>query len=135
MSHEPDQRYPGLVVLALLATAVACAVTLVLYRRGALRLGSRGRRVAVLATWAYTGYLLANLALMLSGIGASPLERGWLDVLVGVLAVGLAALNLAVDFESIQIAIDRGAPTTVAFGPLVTVVWLYVEILRLLSRR
>jgi len=60
-----------------------------------------------------------------------------LGVFLGILVVFLAAYSLVMDFESIQAGVEQGAPRVfgwqAAFGLMVTVVWLYVEILRLLA--
>ena len=60
-----------------------------------------------------------------------------LGVFIGFLAIGLAAFSLIMDFTSIEAAINAGAPQrfswTAAFGLTVTLVWLYVEIIRLLA--
>jgi uncharacterized YccA/Bax inhibitor family protein len=66
-----------------------------------------------------------------------PLRGGFLGVLVGLFAVGLAAAMLIVDFDSIKRGVEGGAPAkfawTAAFGLVVTLVWMYLEFLRLLA--
>ena len=85
-------------------------------------------------------FSLINVVLMLFGIagdGFGPLRAGWLGVAVGLVAVGLAAAMLIVDFDSIKRGVEAGVPAklawTAAFGLVVTLVWLYLELLRLFA--
>ena len=65
------------------------------------------------------------------------LRSGWLGVAVGLIAVGLAAASLIIDFDSIKRGVDKGVPAKLAwvaaFGLVVTLIWLYLELLRLLA--
>jgi uncharacterized YccA/Bax inhibitor family protein len=66
-----------------------------------------------------------------------PLRSGPLGIVVGLFAVGLAAAMLIVDFDSIKRGVEQGAPArfawTAAFGLVVTLVWMYLEFLRLIA--
>lgn len=65
-------------------------------------------------------------------------ETGWLGILISLVIVGVAALNLVLDFDFIECGVNRRAPKYMewyaGFGLMITLVWLYVEILRLLSK-
>jgi uncharacterized YccA/Bax inhibitor family protein len=113
---------------------------LIAYSAGLVRLGSTATKVVTVATGGIAIYYLAILGLGLVGIGipnlhvdASPLGIGF-----SILVICLASLNLVLDFQFIEAGVVRGAPKHMewygAFGLLVTLVWLYVETLRLLSK-
>ena len=82
---------------------------------------------------------LVNLFLMLFGVTDSMfgLRAGWMGVAIGLVAVFLAAFSLVMDFTAIEQGVRAGAPKkyswSAAFGLTVTLVWLYVEILRILA--
>lgn len=124
---------------AVLGTLAAFAVMLALYRSGRLRATPRFTKVLLVAGGAYLLLALASFVGALFGVGG-----GWgfygvggLGVLLAVAGVGLASLFLILDFDSIEQAVRRGAPERTAwlagFGLLVTLVWLYLEVLRLLA--
>ena len=66
-----------------------------------------------------------------------PLRSGWLGIAVGLIAVALAAASLIIDFDSIKRGVDKGVPAkfawAAAFGLVVTLIWLYLELLRLFA--
>ena len=139
-----EARYEGIVVQAVLATVVTFAVMLAAYSYGGFRVQGRFRRVVVVATLGYGVFCLINLGLSMTGVvgGAWGLRSMTimgipLGVPLGILAVILASLFLAIDFESIENGVRNGLPQRYAwaasFGLVVTIVWLYVEFLRLLS--
>jgi uncharacterized YccA/Bax inhibitor family protein len=77
--------------------------------------------------------------MMLTGVTQEPfgMRSGVIGVVIGLLAIGLAAFSLVMDWTSIEAGVRSGAPQrfswTAAFGLTVTLVWLYVEIIRLLA--
>jgi len=78
--------------------------------------------------------------LMLFGVNGGefgPLRSGWLGIAVGLIAVALAAASLIIDFDSIKRGVDKGVPAKLAwvaaFGLVVTLIWLYLELLRILA--
>jgi uncharacterized YccA/Bax inhibitor family protein len=77
------------------------------------------------------------LAFFLPSDGFGPLRNGGWGIVVGLFAVGLAAANLIVDFDSIKRGVVAGVPRkfawTASFGLVVTLVWLYLEMLRLFA--
>ena len=139
-----EARYEGIVVQAVLATLATFGVMLAAYSFGGFRVQGRFRRVVVVATFGYMIFSLINFVLMMTGAttGAWGLRSLTimgipLGVPLGILAVILASFFLAIDFESIENGVRNGLPRRYAwagaFGLVVTIVWLYVEFLRLLS--
>ena len=139
-----EARYEGIVVQAVLATLATFGAMLAAYSFGGFRVQGRFRRVVVVATFGYMIFSLINFALMMTGMttGAWGLRSLTimgipLGVPLGILAVILASFFLAIDFESIENGVRNGLPQRYAwagaFGLVVTLVWLYVEFLRLLS--
>ena len=139
-----EARYEGIVVQAVLATLATFGAMLAAYSYGGFRVQGRFRRVVVVATLGYGVFCLINLGLSMTGVvgGAWGLRSMTimgipLGVPLGILAVILASLFLAIDFESIENGVRNGLPQRYAwaasFGLVVTIVWLYVEFLRLLS--
>ena len=140
-----EALYPGIVLQAVLATLATFAATLVLFKSGAVRVTPKMTRFVLIALVGYALFSLVNLGIMLFGSG----DAAWglrssveimgipLGVIIGVFAVGLAAICLIMDFDAIKRGVEQGAPAryawSAAFGLLVTLVWLYLEFLRLLA--
>lgn len=130
--------YDGIVLQAVLATFSVFAVTLVLFRSGKVRVTPKFTRFLLIAIAGYALFSLINLVLVwtntLDGWGMR--SGGW-GVAIGLFAVVLAAMALISDFDSIQRGVTNGAPRKMAwaaaFGLMVTLVWLYLEFLRLLA--
>ena len=136
--------YPGIVMQAVAGTVATFGVVLAAYKVGEFRLSGKASRILLVAMGGYLLFSLLNLVLMLTGLVSDPWGlRGAtvmgvpLGLLIGGLAVVMAAFSLVMDFESIQRGVERGLPTRYAwagaFGLTVTLVWLYVEILRILA--
>ncbi|UZN04332.1 Bax inhibitor-1/YccA family protein [Cellulomonas sp. S1-8] len=135
-----ESAFNGIVGQAVLATLSVFAVALVLFRSGKVRVTPKFRRAVLIGMVGYLVYSLVNLGLMLFGVGGGeygPLRSGPLGIGIGLLAVGLAAACLIMDFDSIKRGVDQGVPAkfawAAAFGLIVTLVWLYLELLRLLA--
>ncbi|MDN5812150.1 MAG: Bax inhibitor-1/YccA family protein [Micrococcaceae bacterium] len=136
-----DAMYDGIAVQAVLATFSVFAVTLLLYRSGKYRATPKMTKMFTIAMGAYLLFSLVNLGLMLFGVSDSMFgvrsEYPLLGVGIGILAVLLATYSLVLDFTQIQRGIEQGAPAkfawTAAFGLTVTMVWLYIEILRIIA--
>lgn len=139
-----DNMFPGIGLQAVLGTLSVFAVTLVLFRSGKVRATPKAMRFFMIAMIGYGVFSLVNLGLMMFGAVDDPWGvRGFeiagipLGIIIGLFAVGLAAFSLIVDFTSIEQGVNAGAPQryswTAAFGLTVTLVWLYVEILRILA--
>lgn len=132
--------FEGIVVQAVLATLCVFGAMLVLYRTGVIKVTAKFRAIVGMALVGYFVFSLINLGYMLFFDGA-PFGFGGTSLLgigISLFATGLAAVTLALDFDSIETAIRTGAPVGygwhLAIGLVVTIVWLYLEILRLLAR-
>ncbi|MGO1384714.1 MAG: Bax inhibitor-1/YccA family protein [Arachnia sp.] len=136
-----ETMFPGIVVSAVLATFVAAGATLAAYKFFNIRVTPKFRKMVFIGTAAMAGVFLVNLVLAFMGIDTGIRDigsgAGMLSIAVSVLAVGLAIFNLIVDFDFVERGVASRAPASeswrAAFGITVTMVWLYVEILRILS--
>lgn len=137
-----ELQYPGIVAQAVLGTFAAAGVTLAAYKFFNIRVTPKFTKIVVISTIAFAVAMLLNFVLSLAGINIG--LRGGITGPVSFLAIGvallgavLAVLNLVLDFDYIERGVQMGAPASEswrgAFGLTVTMVWLYVEILRLLS--
>jgi len=126
----------GIVAQAVLATLCVFAAVLVGFRSGKLRTSPKLTRIVMIAMGGYLLFSLVNVGLM-AFAGHSSLRTGGFGLLIGALAVLLASYSLVMDFEFIRAGVEQGAPRkyawTAAFGLTVTLVWLYLEILRILA--
>ena len=136
----------GIVPMALFGTLAVVGITLALFANGKVRVSKRATKIFLVAIVGYAAFSLVNLVLMLTGVTSSfgglrgmpiPGTDIPLGIPLGILVVLLAAYSLVMDFDYIQKGVQTGQPRiygwTGAFGIIVTVVWLYLEILRLLS--
>ncbi|MFW3170514.1 Bax inhibitor-1/YccA family protein [Geodermatophilus sp. CPCC 206100] len=138
ISEAFNTVYPGIVVQALIGTFGVFFGMLVVYKTGAIRVTPKLTRWIVGAMFGVLALVLVNL---IAGIftpgGLGLRDGGPLAIVFSIVVIGIAAFSLLLDFDMADEAIRRGAPAKfawyVAFGLLVTVVWLYLEILRLLS--
>lgn len=136
-----ESLYDGIVFQAVLATFVAAGATLAAYKFFNIRVTEKFRKIVFIGTASMAGVFLVNFFLALAGVNTGIRDigsgAGLLSIAVSVLAVGLAVFNLIVDFDFIERGIESRAPASeswrAAFGVTVTMVWLYVEILRILS--
>lgn len=140
-----NTQWDGIVTQAIIGTLGVIGVTLFLFLSGRFRSSPRMTKIVTVAMIGYLVYQVVNLVLMMTGVtGGAPFGLSSMNIMgiplglaIGVLVVFLAAYSLVLDFESIKIGTDRGAPAIYAwqgaFGILVTVVWLYLEILRMLA--
>jgi uncharacterized YccA/Bax inhibitor family protein len=136
--------YPGIVVQATLATLAVVGVTLALFASGKIRASKKMTKVFMIAMVGYLVFSLLNLVLMWTGINQNAFGLRSVEimgiplgVIIGVLVVFMAAYSLVLDFDQIQQGVRNGAPRQYGwvggFGIMVTVVWLYVEILRIIA--
>ncbi|MEF3121105.1 Bax inhibitor-1/YccA family protein [Kocuria flava] len=140
ISRAFEGMYPGIVVQAVLGTIAVFVSVLVLFRSGKLRASGRATRIFMVALMAYALFGLVNLgAVLLFGFNIrtdSPLGP-WLGLAIGAIAILLAAYSFVLDFENIKHGVATGVPQkmawSAAFGLTVTLVWTYIEILRILA--
>jgi uncharacterized YccA/Bax inhibitor family protein len=132
-----NARYPGIVVQAVMGTAGVTAVMLGLYRSGKIRVTPQFTKMVVGATIGFFLLMMVNLVAGFFTEGGLGLRQGPLGIGIGLFAIGLASLNLVLDFDLVEKGARQGLPARygwfAAFGIMVTLVWLYIEILRLLS--
>jgi uncharacterized YccA/Bax inhibitor family protein len=138
-----EVAYPGIVVPAVSLTVGIFVAFLVIYRTHLIRVTDKLRIAVFAATGGVALVYLVSLVLNLVGVHVSFLNEviagsGALGIGVNVLVIGIAAFNLLLDFDLIERGVAARAPKFMewygAFALLVTLVWLYIEILRLLSR-
>ncbi|MBN9186968.1 MAG: Bax inhibitor-1/YccA family protein [Microbacterium sp.] len=138
--------YPGIVFQATLATLAVVGVTLALFASGKVRASKRATKIWMIAMIGYLVFSLVNVVLMLFN---APIAGGAfglysqkvfgipLGLIIGVLVVIMAAYSLVQDFDFIQQGVRNKAPRKYGwlggFGIMVTVVWLYIEILRIIA--
>lgn len=137
-----NYAYPGLPVTAVALTLLVCLVMFLIYRYRIIKVTSKFRTVIVVATSAVAlFYLIQWITYAVTGTPVAysftnsntPISIGF-----SILMVALASLNLLLNFDTVEKGIEMKAPKFMewycSFGLLVTVVWLYLEILRLLSK-
>ncbi len=131
-------QYPGIVLQAVGATIGVFVVMLTLYRTGILRVTDKFRRIVIGATLGLAAFYLFSFIVGMFGSSLIPTGSSGMSIGFSVLVAGLAAMNLALDFDFIDKAEAAGAPKHMewfaALGIMVTLVWLYLEILRLLAK-
>lgn len=138
--------WPGIVMQATLATVAVVGVTLALFASGKIRASKKATKIFMIAMLGYLAFSVLNLILMWTGVvndpfglhgAASPIFGLPWGLIIGVFVVIMAAYSLVLDFDQIQQGVRNGAPRKFgwmgAFGIMVTVVWLYVEILRIIA--
>jgi uncharacterized YccA/Bax inhibitor family protein len=132
-----NDAYPGIVVQAVVGTAGVAGIMLALYRSGKIRVTPKFTKMVVGATMGFFALIVVNLVAGFFTDGGLGLREGPLGILVGVVAIGLASMNLVLDFDLVERGARQGLPERygwfAAFAIMVTLVWLYIEILRLLS--
>ena len=144
LSAYYDARFPGLPIQAVCLTFCTLFAMLLLYTTGVIRATPAFRRGIMAATFGIMLiYLLTFVVRMFGGelpyIGVdSAGGADWIGIGFNLFVVVIAAMNLVLDFDFIEEGAKRRAPKYMewyaAFGLLVTLVWLYLELLRLLSR-
>ncbi|HEU5266287.1 MAG TPA: Bax inhibitor-1/YccA family protein [Jatrophihabitans sp.] len=138
ISHAFEQRWPGIVVQAVTGTIMVAASMLFIYKIGAIRVTPRFTRVVVGATIGVFGLMVVNmLAYLFTPDGLGLRAGGAWAIIFSLICIVVASMNLVMDFDFIERGIRQGAPQQLAwyaaFGLTVTLVWLYIEILRLLG--
>jgi uncharacterized YccA/Bax inhibitor family protein len=139
LSSYYESFYPGIVSQAVIGTVAAFAGVLVMYRNGTLRATPQFTRALIGAAIGYFILGLVSLVASFFGVGQGYGFYGvsGLGLLLAVAGVGLASLFLVLDFDQIEKGVVAGVPEKeswrASFGLMVTVVWLYLEVLRLIS--
>lgn len=131
--------YPAIIMHAVLLTFGCAAAMYVLYKTGVIKATNTFRKVIMTATAGIAIFYVISMVLRLFGIqmpylhDSSPISIG-----ISLVIVVVASLNLILDFDLMEQGAEQGAPKYYewycAFGLMVTIVWLYLEILRLLGK-
>ena len=134
-----DARFDGIVLQAVMLTMGTLFALLFAYSSGIIRATENFKLGVVAATGGVALIYLATIVLGLFGINIPYIhESGLIGIGFSLVVVVIAALNLVLDFDFIETGVEKGAPKYMewygAFGLMVTLVWLYLEFLRLLSK-
>lgn len=134
-----EQRFPGIVFQAVLLTFGTLFALLFAYRSGLIKATENFKLGVVAATGGIFLVYLATIVLGFFGINIPMIhDNGIVGIGFSLFVVVIAALNLVLDFDFIETGVEQGAPKYMewygAFGLMVTLVWLYIEFLRLLSK-
>lgn len=139
LSAVVDMRYPGVAIQAVLATLVVAGTTLALFANGKLRATPKLNKIFMIGAIGYLAYgLISILGAGIFGSSLNSFSIGGipLGLVVGLFAVALATYSLLLDFTTTSEAVEAGLPEReswrLAFGLTASLVWLYVEILRVL---
>jgi uncharacterized YccA/Bax inhibitor family protein len=140
-----ERSYSGIVLQAVIGTLAVVGVTLALFASGKIRASAKATKIFLIAMFGYLAYSVVNVILVWTGVTNSAFGLSGdvklfgipLGVIIGVLVVIMGAYSLVLDFDFIQRGVRNRAPRIFgwsgAFGIMVTVIWLYLEILRLLA--
>lgn len=139
ISQWTDRAFPGVALNAMVLTTSCFALMLVLYRTRIIVVTETFKAVVMAATAAIAVTYVINLVMMAFGSSIPMIhETGIYGIGFSVVVVGVAAMNLLLDFDMIEKAAAMKAPKYMewyaGFALLVTIVWLYLEMLRLLSK-
>lgn len=144
ISYIFEQMWAGVVLQAVVATLVVVGVTLALFANGKIRASKKATKIFLIAMVGYLVFSLVNVGLQFFGatddafgLRSAPVFGIPLGLILGVLCVILGAYSLVLDFDFIQRGVQNRAPRKFgwsgAFGIMVTVIWLYLEILRMIA--
>jgi uncharacterized YccA/Bax inhibitor family protein len=134
-----ELRFPGIAIEAVGLTFGTLFVMLLLYRTRIIQVTQKFRLGVVAATGGIFFFYLLEMILGFFGVRFTSINgSGVIGIGFSLIIVGVAALNLVLDFDFIERGVQAGAPKYMewygAFGIMVTLVWLYLEMLRLLSK-
>jgi uncharacterized YccA/Bax inhibitor family protein len=138
ISRVFENAYSGIVIQAVTGTVMVAGGMLFVYKIGAIRVTPKFTRVVVGATIGVFGLMLVNLiAYLFTPDGLGLRSGGAIAVIFSLVCIVVASMNLVMDFDMIERGIRNGVDEKFAwyasFGLMVTLVWLYLEILRLLG--
>jgi uncharacterized YccA/Bax inhibitor family protein len=139
LSAMLELRYPGIAIQAVSLTFGTLFVLLIAYRSGWIQVTQKFRLGVIAATGGIFVFYMLEMILGFFGVQFMSVNgNGIIGIGFSLIVVAIAALNLVLDFDFIEQGVQLGAPRYMewygAFGIMVTLVWLYLEILRLLSK-
>ena len=134
-----EVKFPGIVIQAVSLTFGTLFCLLLAYKSGLIKATENFKLGVTAATGAIAVLYLVNFAMSFFDMSIGFIhESGWFGILFSAFVVVIAALNLVMDFDFIESGVEYGCPKYMewygAFGLLVTLTWLYLEILRLLAK-
>ncbi|HEX6516523.1 MAG TPA: Bax inhibitor-1/YccA family protein [Nocardioidaceae bacterium] len=137
MSKYFDAVWPGVVVGAVIGTVAAVAGTLAAYKFFNIQVSAKFRKFVVAAMFGFVGLVLLDFVLGFFGAAIGLNGFGGLGLLMSVVGLGLGVLMLILDFDYVERGVAAGLPESeswrAAFGLTVTIVWIYIELLRILA--
>jgi uncharacterized YccA/Bax inhibitor family protein len=129
--------YDGIVFTAVGLTLSVLFLMLVLYKTGVLKATPKFKKGVIIATGGVFFFYILNMIFSLFGGGISLFNLGIVGVLIQLVIVGVASMNLILDFDSVEKGAEQGMPKFMewysGFGIMITLVWLYFEMLRLVA--
>ncbi|MBM4284634.1 MAG: Bax inhibitor-1/YccA family protein [Deltaproteobacteria bacterium] len=139
ISAFAEAQFPGIVLQAVALTFGTLLCLLMAYTSGLIRATENFKLGVVAATGGIFIIYLVTLVLGLFGVNVPYIHQGgWVGIVFSLFVVVVAALNLVLDFDFIENGVAQRAPRYMewyaAFGLMVTLIWLYLEILRLLAK-
>jgi uncharacterized YccA/Bax inhibitor family protein len=139
LSAMLELRYPGIAIQAVSLTFGTLFVLLIAYRSGWIQVTQKFRLGVIAATGGIFVFYMLEMILGFFGVQFMSVNgNGIIGIGFSLIVVAIAALNLVLDFDFIEQGVQYGAPRYMewygAFGIMVTLVWLYLEILNLLSK-
>ena len=130
--------FNGIIFQAVTLTMAVFFLMLFIYKSGIIKVTGKLRTGIIMATGAIFVFYLLNWILSMFGVNMPYLHQGgWISIGISLVIVGVASLNLLLDFDNFEKGEQYGAPSYMewfsAMGLLITLVWLYIEILRLIA--
>jgi|688.fasta_scaffold444690_2 uncharacterized YccA/Bax inhibitor family protein len=134
-----EYQYPGVAIQGIALSFAVLGAFLLAFSTKLVRPSQNFMQGVVMATFGIALYYLVAMVMSMFGMHAPMMwDSGWLSVGFSLFVVTIAALNLFIDFNFIEANVENGAPKYMewygAFGLMLTMVWLYLEVLRLLSK-
>lgn len=138
ISRHYESQYSGIVIQAILGVTIVFGTMLLMYKSRIIRATQRFTKILLIAAFSYLGLMIVNLVASLFVDGGLGLRDGGpLAIFASIAGVVIGALFYVLDFDQVERMIAQGAPEKeswrAAFGLTLTTVWIYLEILRLLS--
>lgn len=137
LARTLEIQFPGVVFQAVLITLALYVAAWLLYTTGVIKVTQGYRTMVLIGTIGVGLFLGVNLLLSFFGVQLTIFQGTWLSFAIAAFIVLIAVLNLPLDFDFIRQASAGGAPKFMewqgAFGLIITIIWLYMAVLRLLS--
>jgi len=137
VSRGLEAAFPGIVANAVIGTVVAFAGTLAAYKFFNISVSPKFRKFVLIASFSFVGLVLVDFVLGLFGLPFGWNEFGAVGFIASVVGLVLGVLMLVLDFDYVERGVAARLPEReswrAAFGLTVTIVWLYIELLRILA--